>query len=137
MALHYVATVDEIPVGARKIVQINQLSIGIFNVKGTYRALLNYCPHNGAELCKGRIHGTNLESDVYEFIYGKDQEIIRCPWHGWEFDMITGESMFDDRVKAKTYEVRVVDGRIAVVIGKKGEDDQHVESSVESTAQSD
>lgn len=118
LAVHFVASVEDIPDGERKIVQINNLSIGIFNVKGQFYALLNYCPHNGAELCKGRIHGTNLDSDVYEFIYGKDQEIIRCPWHGWEFDILTGNCLFDEKVKAKTFEVQVADGKIGIVVGK-------------------
>src|SRR5690606_8501197 len=118
LAVHYVAAAEDIPDGEKKIVQINNLSIGIFNVKGTFHASLNYCPHNGAELCKGRLLGTNLESDVYEFKYGKDQEIIRCPWHGWEFDILTGKSLFDEKVRAKKYEVQITDGKIGVVIGK-------------------
>lgn len=119
MAVHFVAAADEIPVGGRKIVQVKNLSIGVFNVKGEFYALLNYCPHIGAELCKGRVLGTNLESDVHEYIYGKDQEIIRCPWHGWEFDIKTGCSLFDDKIRAKTYPVKVVDGKIGIVLGKQ------------------
>lgn len=118
MAIHFIASVEDIPVGGRKIVEINRMSIGVFNVKGQFYALLNYCPHNGAELCKGKIYGTNLESDVHEYIYGKDQEIIRCPWHGWEFDIKTGESLFDDQVRAKSYPVKVIDGQVGIVLGK-------------------
>lgn len=116
MAVHYVASVDEISEGGRKIVQIKNLSIGVFHIKGEFYALLNYCPHIGAELCKGKICGTNMESEVYEFIYGKDMEIIRCPWHGWEFDIKTGKSLFDEKVKAKSYKVEIENGRIGIVI---------------------
>lgn len=116
MGVQYVATVEEIPEGSRKIVQVNKLSIGIFNIKGEYYALLNYCPHIGAELCKGRVCGTNMESEVYEFIYGKDMEIIRCPWHGWEFDIKTGRSLFDEKVRTRRYDVRVDEGKIGIVI---------------------
>lgn len=116
MAVHIVASVEEILEGGRKIVQIRKLSIGVFHVKGHYYALLNRCPHIGAELCKGRVSGTNLESDVYEFIYGKDQEILRCPWHGWEFDLKTGVSLFDEKVRTKRFDVVVEDGQIGIVV---------------------
>ncbi|UVI32707.1 Rieske (2Fe-2S) protein [Paenibacillus spongiae] len=117
MSVHFVAEVEEIPEGHRKIVQVGKRSIGIFNIRGEYYALLNYCPHYGAELCKGIVSGTTMESKVYEYIYGKDQEIIRCPWHGWEFDIKTGCSLFDEKVRAKRYEVIVQEGRIGLVLG--------------------
>ena len=119
MDVQFVASVEEIPAGQRKIVQVGKRSIGIFNIRGEYYALLNYCPHYGAELCKGLVSGTTMESQVYEFIYGKDQEIIRCPWHGWEFDIKTGCSLFDDKVRAKRYEVVVQDGQIGLVLGNQ------------------
>lgn len=117
MSVQFVATVEEIPEGQRKIVQVGKLSIGIFNIRGEYHALLNYCPHLGAELCKGLVSGTTMESQVYEFIYGKDQEIIRCPWHGWEFDIKTGCSLFDEKVKTKRYDIVIEDGQIGIVLG--------------------
>lgn len=116
MTEHYVAEVGEIPEGDRKIIQVRNVSIGVFNIKGQFYALLNYCPHNGAELCKGLVSGTNLDSEVYEFIYGKDQEIIRCPWHGWEFDIKTGRSQFDEKVRTKSYEVKVEQGKVIVMV---------------------
>lgn len=117
MAIFPVASIEEIPSGAFKIVQIEQRSIGVYNVKGDYYAVHNYCPHQGAELCKGVVCGTTLESQVYEFIYGRDQEILRCPWHGWEFDLKTGKSLFSDKVRTRTYPVVVEDGQIGIVIG--------------------
>ncbi|WP_202914461.1 Rieske (2Fe-2S) protein [Paenibacillus antri] len=74
------ATVD-IPEGTSKIVEVKGRSIGVYNVNGEYYAIQNYCPHQGAELCAGPVCGTTLESRVYEFIYGRDREIVRCPWH--------------------------------------------------------
>lgn len=117
MAVYSVAKVDELPIGTRKIVQVEGRSIGLYNVKGEYYAIHNYCPHQGAELCKGPVCGTTLESQVYEFIYGRDQEIIRCPWHGWEFELKTGKSLFSDRVRARRYKVEVVNESIHIVIG--------------------
>ncbi|MFE5317826.1 Rieske (2Fe-2S) protein [Paenibacillus sp. NPDC056579] len=117
MAIYPVASVDEIPEGMYKIVSVEGRSIGIYNVKGEYCAIPNYCPHQGAELCKGPVCGTTLESQVYEFIYGRDQEIVRCPWHGWEFDLKTGKSLFSEKVRVRRYTVVVEDGRIGILIG--------------------
>ena len=121
MVWYPVGTTDDIPVGSKKIVDINGRSIGVYNVHGKYYAILNYCPHQGAELCKGPVCGTTLDSEVYEFIYGRDQEIIRCPWHGWEFDITTGKSLFSDRIRVRSYQAALVDGQICVEIGNRGE----------------
>jgi len=119
VAVHPVALVEAIPPGTFKIVKIENRSIGVYNVKGTYYAVHNYCPHQGAELCKGPVGGTTLESQVYEFIYGRDQEILRCPWHGWEFDLKTGKSLFNEKVRTRSYPVVVENGMVGIVIGQK------------------
>ena len=103
----FVARVEDIPPGSKKIVQLGKISVGIFNLEGEYFALLNYCPHQGAELCKGKICGTFTKSNVHQFIYDRPNEIIRCPWHGWEFDIRTGESLFSTKIRAKSYPVEV------------------------------
>ena len=108
MARHIVGTVAEIPSGQRKIVEVNGISIGVFNVKGTYYALRNRCPHQGAPLCQGSIKGTTLPSPPGEYIWAREGEILRCPWHGWEFDILTGRSIFNPhKVHVKSYEVSV------------------------------
>jgi 3-phenylpropionate/trans-cinnamate dioxygenase ferredoxin subunit len=59
-------------------------------------------------LCLGRIKGTILPGAPYEYVYGRDQEIIRCPWHGWEFEIATGRTYFNPhRIRVRTYEVTV------------------------------
>lgn len=111
-----VAKVDEIAEKGRKIVTINGMEIGIFLVNGNYYAWRNICPHAFAPVCVGRISGTRLPSRVYEYIYGKDQQIIRCPWHGWEFDLETGEHLADSGVRLRGYPVEVDGEDIYVVI---------------------
>ncbi|WP_308422864.1 Rieske (2Fe-2S) protein [Paenibacillus nasutitermitis] len=118
LALYEIAKVQDIPTGANIVVEVEGRSIGVYNVHGTFYAVHNYCPHQGAELCKGPVCGTNLESNVYEFIYGRDQEIIRCPWHGWEFDLKTGKSLFSEKVRVRSYPVEVTDNIIYLSIGK-------------------
>lgn len=117
MARHIVARVEEIPHGGRKIIRLEGREVGVFNLEGTFYALKNVCPHQGARVCLGRIVGTTLPSEVYEFKYGLEGRILRCPWHEWEYDITTGRSVFDENVRVVTYPVEVIDGEIAVTIG--------------------
>lgn len=108
MTKHIVATIDEIPEGGRKIVEIAGKSIGVFNVGGEYFALLNRCPHEGAELCTGTVTGLRRSDKPGEYVWDRAGEIVRCPWHGWEFDIKTGQSWFDPtRVRVRPYPVSV------------------------------
>lgn len=110
-----VCKTSDIPIGERKIVEIDNKSIGIFNVKGQFYALLNYCPHTGAELCRGPITGTALPTDNYEFIYGYEGELVRCAWHGWEFKIATGEYLINSKIRAKRYLITIENGDDVVV----------------------
>lgn len=113
----YVAcAAEEIAPGERRIVELRGRSIGIFNVAGSYYALHNGCPHKGGALCEGRITGTVLPSDDYSFEYGRKGEILRCAWHGWEFDIATGRALADPRVRARSYPVTVEDGNVVVTM---------------------
>ncbi|MPY86221.1 MAG: Rieske 2Fe-2S domain-containing protein, partial [Actinophytocola sp.] len=72
--------------------------------------------NKGGALCEGRITGTTLPTDGNDFSYGRNGEIVRCAWHGWEFDIATGQAIADPAVHARTYSVRVEDGYVVVII---------------------
>jgi nitrite reductase/ring-hydroxylating ferredoxin subunit len=111
MARYVVGTVDEIPSGGRKILEVAGRSIGVFNVGGEYFALLNRCPHQGGPLCEGHTLGFLRSDTPGDYQYSRPGEILRCPWHGWEFDVRTGQSWFDPgRVRVRRYEVAVEPG---------------------------
>jgi nitrite reductase/ring-hydroxylating ferredoxin subunit len=94
--------------GQRRIVTVKGLSIGVFNVKGRYYALYNRCPHKGAPLCEGIVTSGVQGTVPGEYRLVKEDEIIRCPWHGWEFDITTGRSWFNPhRVRVRRYDVEV------------------------------
>lgn len=116
MATHTVAAVADIPPGGRKIVRIEGREVGIFNLKGTFYAVKNACPHQGARVCLGKVVGTTLPSEVYEFRYGLEGQILRCPWHEWEYDITTGHAVFNPAVKLVTYPVEIQDGAILVTL---------------------
>lgn len=110
-----VAQVDEIPPGARKIVEVQGKSIGVFNVHGTYIAALNLCPHELAPVCLGRVSGTTLPAPPGQFHWGRDGEILHCPWHGWEFDLLTGQCL-TDKCRLRLYPVSVQDNTILITL---------------------
>ena len=108
MGRHIVGRANELPPGARRIVEAEGRSIGVFNVHGTFYALRNRCPHQAAPLCLGAIKGMALPSKPNEYIWAREGEILRCPWHGWEFDITTGRSIFNPhKVRVRQYEVTV------------------------------
>jgi nitrite reductase (NADH) small subunit len=108
MGKHVIGRASEILPGERRIVDVEGRSIGVFNVKGTYYALRNGCPHQMAPLCRGTVTGTTLPSKPGEYIWAREGEILRCPWHGWEFDITSGRSVFNPhRLRVKTYKVTV------------------------------
>lgn len=112
----FICEAETLPPGARLVREIAGRSIGLFNVRGRFYALHNRCPHRGGPVCLGPVTGTALPSDVLRYAYGREGEIVRCAWHGWEFDIATGRAVVDPTVRARTYPVEVKDGRVYVVI---------------------
>jgi nitrite reductase/ring-hydroxylating ferredoxin subunit len=117
LAKRWVACKADLGPGERRIVQVDGKSIGIFNVNGAYYALHNRCPHMAGPLCQGPVTGTARQTDRMEFIYERPGEIVRCAWHGWEFDIRTGQCLALDKIRARTYAVVVENGEVMVQIG--------------------
>ena len=111
---HLVCPVEALSPGDRAIVQIDNKSIGVFNVQGSFYALRNGCPHKGGALCEGPITGTVLPADDREFVYGHEGRYVRCAWHGWEFDITTGVALADPSFRARSYPVTVAAGNVYV-----------------------
>lgn len=115
MARHVVATAGEIPPGSRKLVTIRGREIGIFNHGGEFFALLNRCPHQGGELCKGSLIGLVTSTEPGVFSYSRPGEMLKCPWHGWEYDIRTGQSWCDPNdTKVRAYPVSLEAGEALV-----------------------
>jgi nitrite reductase/ring-hydroxylating ferredoxin subunit len=110
---HIVGTVNEIPPGGRKIVEAAGRSVGVFNLGGEFFALRNACPHQGGPLCEGYLSGLLQSKEPGKYEYSRKGEILRCPWHSWEFDVRTGQSWFDPtRTRVRTYEAKIESGDI-------------------------
>lgn len=111
MAKHVIGPVSAIPPGSRKILEIAGRSIGIFNVDGQFHAVKNLCPHQGAPLCEGTIGSAVTSTGPGDYQLDRGSQVLRCPWHGWEFELRTGQSWFDPaKVRVKTYAATIEPG---------------------------
>jgi 3-phenylpropionate/trans-cinnamate dioxygenase ferredoxin subunit len=111
MTRHVVASTSEIPPGGNKVVQIGGREIVVWHISGEYFALLNRCPHEGAPLAKAVCVAVLHAPEPGRFVRTRVGEMLRCPWHGWEFDVRTGQSYFDPvHCKVRSYPVKVAPG---------------------------
>lgn len=111
MSKHVVASVAEIPPGGRKIVNVKGRELGVFNLGGEFFALINRCPHQGAVLCEGEVVSRLVSDGPGDYRLERAGEMIRCPWHCWEFDIRTGQSWCDpESMQARSYKVTVEHG---------------------------
>lgn len=113
---HLVCAVAELPPGERKIIEVGGRSIGVFNVNGIFVAILNLCPHAFAPICRGRLTGTTGASTPGEYNWHHEGEILACPWHGWEFNLLTGKALVDKR-RLHHFPLHEEDGMLYVSIG--------------------
>jgi 3-phenylpropionate/trans-cinnamate dioxygenase ferredoxin subunit len=111
MARHIVGAVDEIPPGGRKLVEADGKKIVVFNLGGEFFALLDRCPHQGSALSGGILCGLTLSEEPGRYHFSRAGEMLRCPWHNWEFDIRTGKSWFDPRrTKVRAFPAHVETG---------------------------
>ena len=92
--------VSDVAPGTAKLVAVDGKEIALFNVDGTFYALDNECPHRGGPLGEGDLEGC----------------IVTCPWHAWQYDVRSGESITDD-LKVARYDVKVEGSDVLVAVG--------------------
>jgi 3-phenylpropionate/trans-cinnamate dioxygenase ferredoxin subunit len=94
-----VATVDELPNGARKLIEVDGRALAVFNIAGTFYCIADVCSHDDGPVAEG-------ELDNYE---------IECPRHGARFDVRSGKVLtFPAIVDIPAYPVRVEDGDVLI-----------------------
>lgn len=108
MTEHVVCPAADLETGDVRIVDVDNRSIGVFNTGEGYYALNNQCPHRGAPLCEGSVTGLTTSPEPGTLELERQNEILKCPWHGWEFDITTGKSVVDpEKIRTMTYDVTV------------------------------
>ena len=115
---HVVGQASAFPPGSHRIVEINRQRIGIYNVGGTFHAMLNVCPHQFGPLCEGKVGGEmvcNADTD-WKFQLRREGEIVICPWHGLEFDLKTGVCLATKDFRVRRFDVEVVADEVRVYL---------------------
>lgn len=114
---HRIASAEEFDGdGSRVFAQIDGVEVTVFRIDGEYHAMANYCVHQGGPLCEGELRGSyGVDEEGFEWTFDSTKRNIVCPWHGWKFDIPTGENVNDDRYVTPTYDVEVDDGVVYVL----------------------
>ncbi len=111
---YFVASTAELESNDRVIAEIQGREIAVFDVDGEYYAVANYCVHQGGPACEGLLSGTVTVNEEMELSYDQEGEVVACPWHGWEFDVKTGEHLASSEYVLPTYDVVVDDCKVYV-----------------------
>jgi nitrite reductase/ring-hydroxylating ferredoxin subunit len=112
-----VCAVEDFPEGTKRILPIGAFGIGVYNVKGSFYAIANRCPHEGGPLCEGRQGGRTVVDDDAPggATLVRHGEWVYCPWHQWGIELATGTTAVKPEWSVRTYPVKVVGGRVVVV----------------------
>ncbi len=106
-----VAKVEEIAPGTSRCVDAGGRKIALFNIDGRFFALADKCPHEAGPLSKGAMVGLSLADVPGDYRLERSGEFVRCPWHGWEFEIATGQSYCDPvGTRARSYDAKVEPG---------------------------
>lgn len=121
---YIVGKASDLKDGERMVVTVKGREIVIFRQKGAFYGLLNRCPHRGAKMCAGRFIANITSEAVGEYEFHGEDRLLACPWHGWEFDIKTGQSYFDPvGVRARPFDVEVESGdrlKVEIEAGEAG-----------------
>jgi nitrite reductase (NADH) small subunit len=95
-----VARAEDVPERSVRQVRVGDEEIALAHCDGAFYATQGHCIHLQGPLGEGRV----------------DDHVLTCPWHGWQYDLRTGENEFDRAIRLRTYEVRVEDGNVQVAL---------------------
>lgn len=93
-------TLEQLPPGSSLEVEHDGRIYALFNVDGTIHAIDGICPHQGGPLAEGELVDC----------------VVTCPWHGWQFDIRSGQGKLSSRTKLAVYDVRIEDGNVLVAV---------------------
>jgi nitrite reductase (NADH) small subunit len=109
---HDVGSLADLERDGSVIERIGGREVGVLMVDGEPRGVRNRCPHHGGPLCLGAVvERARGEPGRYGFA---GRHVLRCPWHGWEFDPVTGVCLDEPSMRVAVYPVEVADGRVLV-----------------------
>lgn len=95
-----VAGIADVKPGQGIVAEVNGKTLAVFNIGGTFYAIDNTCKHRGGPLGEGDLEG----------------EVVTCPWHGWQYNVIMGECVNNPSAKVETYQVQVEGNDVKVLL---------------------
>lgn len=107
---------EELEPGQVTAVQVDGISIAVARKRdGSFRALRNICPHQSGPLSDGKCVAFLTGPDVGRYVTSEDRDVVRCPWHHYEFDVDTGHSIVDpQRYRVRSYKTWVEGDQVFV-----------------------
>lgn len=94
------ANIEDLRSGECKVVAVNDKNLALYNVNGKFHVTQNSCLHQGGPLGDGILDG----------------ETVTCPWHDWQFNVISGKNSVNENVQLQTFEVKIDGEEIRVKI---------------------
>lgn len=121
MGEHVVAAADELENGDRIVTELEGREIGVFKIDGELYAYTSWCAHQSGPICEGHLGGTleatfDRETREIDRQWTRDGQLIRCPWHDWEYDLVSGECLSKPGIRLPEHDVRIEDGEIVVTL---------------------
>ena len=103
--------------GSVRMLDVGGHRVGLYRLDDALYALADRCPHRGGPLCAGRV-ATPVEVRDGILTIGTPRSIVRCPWHKWEFEISSGRCLVDERLRVRTYAVRVDGDQVVVSLDR-------------------
>jgi len=121
MRSYPVGRVEEFAEGSRKVVSCDGTEIGVFKIGGELVAWYNQCSHRHGPVCQGRIYQRVIEPVDAEqrtrmLAFDENDIHIVCPWHGYEFNLRTGQHPGSAMHRLRPAKLEVVDGEVHVLL---------------------
>ena len=110
-----VGPVEEIPERGGVLAEVGDREIGVFKLRGKLYAYDNRCLHQGGPVCSGEVLGAtklilNERGEALREILDEAQMRLVCPWHGWEYDLLSGQLAHNRQLRLRSFEVTVEEG---------------------------
>lgn len=112
---HVVCKESELGPGQMRTVTKGQAPVVVVcSEDNSYYAVRGICPHQGAMLGMGHLTSLTVSERPGTYTLTRDGELLRCPWHSFDYDVTSGQCISDPDLRVKTYPVCVEDGNIVV-----------------------
>lgn len=113
---HTICKVDDVVAGALLPASIGRSPLIVYRLPtGDIKAVSGRCPHQGADFRHACVTGYTSGDNPHTVVVDRVGEILRCPWHGFEFDLVTGRPLVESpTMQLREYRV-VIEGDQVVV----------------------